>query len=71
MHLAVITSGEGEMVQAYLMLLEQAYYEVKFASDGLADEHVWKRLAEGLPSVGELAGHMAFWEAVKLEGTRQ
>ena len=56
------------MVEVYLRLLEQGYYEVKFAFEGLADEHVWKRPAEGLLSVGELAGHIAYWEAVRLAG---
>ena len=56
------------MVEAYLKLLEVGYYEVKFAFEGLADEHVWKRPAAGLLSVGELAGHVAFWEAVRLAG---
>jgi hypothetical protein len=54
------------MVEVYLSLLEQGYYEVKFAFEGMADEHVWKRPAEGLLSVGELAGHIAYWEAVRL-----
>ena len=56
------------MVEAYLKLLEQGYYEVKFAFEGLADESVWKRPAEGLLSVGELAGHLAYWQAVRLAG---
>ena len=56
------------MMEAYLELLEEAYYEIKFAFDGLADENVWRRPAEGLLSVGELAGHLAYWEAVKLAG---
>jgi hypothetical protein len=55
-------------MEVYLRLLEQGYYEVKFAFDGLADENVWKRPAEGLLSVGELAGHIAYWEAVRLAG---
>ena len=54
------------MLEAYLRLLEQGYDEVKFAFEGLADEHVWKRPAPGLLSVGELAGHLAYWEAVRL-----
>jgi hypothetical protein len=54
------------MIEAYLELLEQGYYEVKFAFEGLADENVWKRPADGLLSVGELAGHIAYWEAVRL-----
>ena len=56
------------MVAAYLKLLEQGYYEVKFAFEGLADDNIWKRPAPGLLSVGELAGHIAYWEAVKLAG---
>jgi len=56
------------MVEACLKLVEQGYYEMKFAFEGLADENVWKRPAEGLLSVGELAGHIAYWEAVRLAG---
>src|ERR1043165_3119035 len=56
------------MLETYLKLSEQGYYEVKFAFEGLADEHVWKRPAEGLLSVGELAGHIAYWEAIRLAG---
>jgi len=56
------------MVEACLKLLEVGYYEVKFALEGLADENVWRRPAEGLLSVGELAGHAAYWEAVRLAG---
>jgi hypothetical protein len=58
------------MVEAYLELLELAFYEVTFAFDGLADEKVWKRPAAGLLSVGELAGHIAYWEALRLSGER-
>lgn len=53
------------MTEAYLSALELGYHEVTFAFDGLADGHVWKRPAAGLLSVGELAGHIAYWEAVK------
>ena len=56
------------MIEAYLDLLEESYYELKFAFDGLKDEHVWKRPSPELLSVGELAGHIAYWEAVKLAG---
>jgi len=57
-----------EMTEAYLNVLELGYYEVTFAFEGLADENVWKRPAAGLLSVGELAGHIAYWEALKLAG---
>jgi hypothetical protein len=56
------------MIEAYLGVLELGYFEGKVAFEGLADEHVWKRPAEELLSVGELAGHIASWEAVKLAG---
>jgi hypothetical protein len=56
------------MVEAYLSMLEMGYYEAPFAFEGLADENVWKRPADGLLSVGELAGHIAYWEAVRLAG---
>src|SRR5947209_8651957 len=56
------------MVEAYLGCLELAYFEAKVAFEGLADENVWKRPTEGLLSVGELAGHVTYWEAVKLAG---
>ena len=59
------------MIEAYLKLLELGYYEVTFAFEGLSDEHVWKRPAEGLLSVGELAGHLAYWEAVRLASEGQ
>ncbi len=56
------------MVEACLKLLGLGYYELKIAFEGLSDENVWKRPAPGLLAVGELAGHMAFWEAVRLAG---
>ncbi len=56
------------MLDIYLRLLDQGYYEVKFAFEGLADEKVWKRPTENLLSVGELAGHIAYGEAVRLAG---
>jgi hypothetical protein len=56
------------MVEAYLKVLELGYYELKEAFAGLADENVWKRPAARLLSVGELAGHIAFWEAIRLAG---
>jgi hypothetical protein len=56
------------MLEVYLAILDEAYYEVKMAFDGLAVGNVWKRPAPGLLSVGELAGHMAYWESVKFAG---
>src|SRR5438034_11196433 len=56
------------MIEAYLSCLELGYFEIGEAFKGLADENVWKRPAEGLLSVGELAGHIAYWEAIRLAG---
>ena len=56
------------MIDTSLKLLDQGYYELGFALDGLAPENVWKRPAPGLLSVGELAGHCAYWMAIRLAG---
>ena len=56
------------MLEDCLELLEQDFFEIGEAFKGLADENVWKRPAEGLLSVGELAGHVAYWQAVRLAG---
>ncbi len=58
----------NKMGEAYLEILEVGYYEATIAFDGLADENVWKRPAEGLLSVGELAGHIVYWEAMRFAG---
>jgi hypothetical protein len=56
------------VLTTYLEVLDEGYYEAKIAFDSLADGHVWKRPAEGLLSIGEIAGHVAYWEAVKFAG---
>src|SRR5438067_3645002 len=56
------------MLDACLELMEQDYFELGEAFKGLSDENVWKRPAEGLLSVGEIAGHIAYWEAIRLAG---
>lgn len=56
------------MLETYLKVLDLAYFEVKEAFSGLADENVWRRPAEGLLSIGELAGHIAYWQANKMAG---
>lgn len=38
------------------------------AFKGLEDGHVWARPTKALLSVGELAGHIAYWEAVRFAG---
>ena len=57
------------MGEVYLSLLQMVYDDDVIPSfEGLADENVWKRPAEGLLSVGEIAGHMAYWQTVRLAG---
>ena len=56
------------MFDACLKLLELDYFELGEAFKGLKDENVWKRPAPGLLSVGELAGHIAYWESIRLAG---
>ena len=56
------------MVDTYLSILDLGYHETKDAFDGLADENIWKRPTEGLLSIGEICGHVAYWEAIKLAG---
>jgi hypothetical protein len=59
------------MVEVCLKALELGYFEMQFAFQGLADENVWRRPAPGLLSIGELAGHVAYWEAVRLAGNHR
>lgn len=54
------------MLETYLRLLDDGYFEIGEAFKGLADENVWKRPAAGLLSIGELAGHVAYGEMVHL-----
>ncbi len=56
------------MLDDYLDLLDMAYYEVGFAFQGLSDANVWRRPAQRLLSPGEIAGHIAYWDAVRFAG---
>ncbi len=56
------------MLAPYLKALDLCYFEMSEAFRGLADGHVWLRPAPGLLSIGELAGHIAYWEAVRFAG---
>lgn len=58
----------SQMLETYIKLLDLCYFEVTEAFKGLADENVWRRPEGGLLSVGELAGHVAYWEAVRYGG---
>ena len=56
------------MLDAHMKALDLCYFEVTEAFKGLADAHVWRRPEGGLLSVGELAGHVAYWEAIRFAG---
>lgn len=43
---------------------DEAHREFAIALGGLPDEDLWKRADPRLLSVGELAGHVAYWQAV-------
>jgi|SRR5579862_1607007 len=43
---------------------DEAHREFAIALGGLRDEDLWKRAHPRLLSVGELAGHVAYWQAV-------
>jgi hypothetical protein len=55
-------------LDTYLDLLELTLFEADVAFEDLADENVWRRPDERLPSVGELAGHVVFWMATRFAG---
>ena len=54
------------MIDTYVDMFDLCYFEVQEAFRELADENVWKRPAEGLLSIGEIAGHIAYSEARRL-----
>jgi hypothetical protein len=56
------------MLETALKALDLCYFEATEAFKALADENVWKRPTPVLLSVGELAGHIAYWEAVRFAG---
>ncbi len=57
------------MLESHLKQLDLCYFEVSEAFKGLSDDHVWVRPGTGLLSVGEIAGHIAYWEAVRFAGS--
>lgn len=44
------------------------HWEFGEALDGLADEDLWRRPTPTLLSIGEIMGHMAYWEAIRFTG---
>lgn len=51
-------------LEALIGAWDEGHREFKIALEGLPNEDLWKRPHPRLLSIGELAGHIAFWEAV-------
>ncbi|CAN5544694.1 hypothetical protein BH11ARM1_BH11ARM1_08590 [soil metagenome] len=47
---------------------EVSHWEFTLAFEGLSDENLWKRPHPTLLSIGELAGHVAYYDAVRFTG---
>ena len=47
---------------------DEGHREFATALGGLSDEDLWKRAHPRLLSVGELVGHVAYWQAVWITG---
>jgi hypothetical protein len=47
---------------------DEGHREFAIATEGLSDDDLWKRPHPKLLSVGELAGHLAYWQAQKATG---
>lgn len=53
-----------ELIEAW----DEAHWEFTLAFEGLSDEDLWRRAHPALLSIGELAGHVAYWQAVWTQG---
>lgn len=51
-------------LQPYIDSWAEAQWELSLAFGGVADENVWRRPHPTLLSIGELAGHIASYEAI-------
>ena len=52
-----------ENLDTLLKLWDEGHWEFTLAFEGLSDDDLWRRADPRLLSVGELAGHVAYWEA--------
>lgn len=57
---------ENSLLELYLDELDLTYFELSEAFRGLSDANVWKRPSDELLSIGEIAGHISFWLALRL-----
>ena len=53
-------------LEMLLKCSDDAHWEFYLAVEGLSDADLWRRAHPQLLSVGELAGHVAYWEAVSI-----
>lgn len=53
-------------LELLISVLDEGHRELVIALGGLADQDVWTRPNPNLLSIGELVGHVAYWEAVRL-----
>jgi uncharacterized damage-inducible protein DinB len=51
--------------------LDEGHRELNIALGGLPDEDLWRRPHPNLLSVGEIVGHVAYWEANRTIGDGQ
>ena len=55
-------------IDAWVKAWDEGAWEFTLAFEGLKDEELWVRAHPGLLSIGELAGHVAYWDAVMVQG---
>jgi hypothetical protein len=55
-------------VTTLIQCWDEAHREFAIALNGTPDADLWKRAHPGLLSVGELAAHVAYWQAVWITG---
>ena len=55
-------------IEALVKAWDEGAWEFTLAFEGLSDDDLWKRAHPGLLSIGELAGHVAYWDAVIVQG---
>ncbi len=55
-------------IEALVKAWDEGAWEFTLVFEGLSDADLWKRAHPGLLSIGELAGHVAYWDAVIVQG---
>ena len=55
-------------IEALIQAWDEGAWEFTLVFEGLSDDDLWRRAHPNLLSVGELAGHVAYWDAVLVPG---